>query len=214
MNRPTRDSHASSRRRPTKLAAAAGACLALLAAGSANALPAPDVPSDIDVPADTKLFRVDHAVGTQNYICLPSATAPSGFGWVLAGPQATLFTSRGRQTATHYLSPNPDESGTPRATWQDSRDTSALWAVKTAESSDAAYVAPDAIPWFLLEVKGVQYTSNERGRLSRARFIQRINTVGGKAPATGCAATGDVGKREFIPYEADYLFFRFTQDAV
>jgi hypothetical protein len=200
---------ASPRLGSTSLAVAAGACIALLSATQASALPRPSVPTILEVDPELKLFRVDHAEGTQNYICLPSAMAPSGFAWILAGPQATLFTSKGRQTATHFLSPNPEEGGTARAAWQDSRDTSTVWAVKTQESSDPAFVDPNAIPWFLLEVKGADSGPRGGERISRARYIQRINTSGGKAPATGCEAAGDVGKREFVPYVADYLFFKF-----
>jgi hypothetical protein len=38
-------------------------------------------------------------------------------------------------------------------------------------------------------------------------FIQRVNTVGGSAPATGCDATAQ-GTQLRVPYTASYLFFR------
>ena len=41
-----------------------------------------------------------------------------------------------------------------QATWQDSGDTSAVWAKRRDGSMDAAYVAPDAIEWLLLDVTG------------------------------------------------------------
>lgn len=215
MSRITRTSLGASRRRRTAcFAAVAGACVALLPATQARALKPPPVPGDIVAPEDTKLFRKEHAEGTQNYICLPSAPAPSGFAWVPTGPQATLFNARGRQGMTHFLSPNPEEPGTARATWQDSRDTSSVWAAMFETSDDPAFVDPDAIAWLLLEVKGAQDGPRGGSRISRARWIQRLNTSGGKAPATGCATAGDVGKREFVPYSADYLFYRFTKDVV
>lgn len=83
----------------------------------------PPVPATIAAPPDSKAFFEGHAVGTQNYICLPSA---AGVAWTLFGPQATLFDDHGKQVITHFLSPNPIESGTARATWQHSRDTSRL----------------------------------------------------------------------------------------
>ena len=43
--------------------------------------------------------------------------------------------------------------------------------------------------------------------LTRTTFIQRVNTSGGLAPATGCSQASDVGKKAFIPYTADYFFF-------
>jgi hypothetical protein len=39
-------------------------------------------------------------------------------------------------------------------------------------------------------------------------FIQRVNTVGGVAPATGCAASTDVGKKSFVPYAAEYILLQ------
>ena len=83
---------------------------------------------------------------------------------------------------THYLSPNPIEAGIARATWRHSRDTSTVWAVAVETSSDAAYVAPGAIPWLKLEVKGAQYGPDGGSKLTATKFIQRVNTAGGKAP--------------------------------
>jgi hypothetical protein len=45
-------------------------------------------------------------------------------------------------------------------------------------------------------------------RLTVATYIHRLNTVGGIAPATGCSQSVDVGSRIFVPYEADYFFYR------
>ena len=42
----------------------------------------------------------------------------------------------------------------PRATWQDSRNTSAVWAKAIESSSEPDFVEPGAIPWLLLEVVG------------------------------------------------------------
>jgi hypothetical protein len=44
--------------------------------------------------------------------------------------------------------------------------------------------------------------------LSETTFIQRLNTTGGSAPATGCSASADVGTQALMPYSADYYFFR------
>jgi hypothetical protein len=83
----------------------------------------PPVPPDIHVPGGNRAFLVGHAIGTQNYICLP---ATSGVAWTLVGPQATLFSDDWGQTTTHFLSPSPLEGGMARATWQHSRDTSSV----------------------------------------------------------------------------------------
>jgi len=168
----------------------------------ADQLTPPTVPTSIQAPAGNKVFLVGHAVGTQNYICLPAATS-SGFAWTLFGPQATLFDDQGKQIITHFLSANPAEAGTPRATWQHSKDTSAVWALAIANAA-----VPDAIPLLLLRVVGAQEGTIGSDRLTDTTFIHRLNTVGGVAPATGCALSSNVGARALIPYTADYFFYR------
>jgi hypothetical protein len=154
-----------------------------------------------------KAFFEGHAFGTQDYICLPSGT---GFAWTFFGPQATLFNDDDKQVITHFLSPNPFEGGTSRATWQHSRDTSTVWAVATlaTTSTDPAFVAPGAIPWLRLQAVGAQDGPTDGDKLAATTFIQRLNTSGGEAPSTGCTRSTDVGKKALVPYTADYFFYK------
>jgi hypothetical protein len=178
-----------------------------IASGTAYAqrIDTPPVPDNIQVPAGNRAFLLGHAAGTQNYICLPSA---AGFSWTLFGPQATLFNDDDRQVITHFLSPNPIENGLARATWQHSRDTSAIWGQAIASSSDPNFVAPGAIPWLLLQVVGAADGPDGGDRLTPATYIHRVNTVGGMAPSTGCAQSTNVGSRVFVGYLADYIFYK------
>ena len=191
---------------PYLVVVAGALCLAILSPGLHAHAAVPAVPADLEVPAGHELFLRGRAIGTQNYLCLPT---DSGFGWVLFGPQATLFKFR-RQIITHFLSPNPDEDDLPRATWQHSRDTSSVWAMAVASSSDPDFVRPGAIPWLLLEVVGAEPGPGGGTRLTETAFIQRIRTSGGLAPETGCDEAPDVGARAFVPYRADYLFYEPT----
>ena len=200
--------------RPTTPRTMRFACATVLALAFASSLPQqayaqretlPRVPDPIQVPAGHRLFLAGHAYGTQNYICLPSGT---GFAWMLFGPQATLLHNDARQMMTHFLSPNPDEDGTLRATWQHSVDTSAVWARAIASSADPGFVASGAIPWLLLEVVGAEGGPTGGRRLTVTTYIHRLNTAGGMAPATGCSQSANVGSRIFVPYEADYFFYR------
>jgi hypothetical protein len=50
-------------------------------------------------------------------------------------------------------------------------------------------------------------------KLASASFIQRVNTAGGAAPATGCSSSTDIGRRALVPYAADYVFYRNRSDA-
>jgi hypothetical protein len=165
----------------------------------------PPVPDNLQVPAGNKVSFLGHAFGTQNYICLPSGSA---FIWTLFTPQATLFDDHDRQVTTHFFSPNPDENGIVRAAWQHSRDTSAVWGRAIASSSDGNFVAPGAIPWLLIQVVGAEDGPTGGDRLTAATFIHRLNTVGGIAPSSGCALSTDVGKTAFMPYTADYFFYK------
>jgi hypothetical protein len=163
----------------------------------------PPVPPNLQVPEGNKVFLEGHAIGTQNYICLPSG---SSFVWTFFGPQATLFNDDDKQLITHFLSPNPNESDIARATWQHSRDTSTVWAVALPDASSS--VEPGAIPWLLLEVVGTETGPTGGDRLTRTTFIQRLNTSGGIAPLTGCVQSADIGKRALVPYTADYFFYK------
>lgn len=174
------------------------------AAQSAAGKRGPAVPAGLEAPAGHVPYLTTRALGTQNYICLPAAT---GVGWVHLGPQATLFNRAGRELTTHFLSVNPREQ-VARATWQDSNDSSSVWAAAVASSSDPAWVAPGAIPWLLLEAVGVQRGPTGGRGLSRTTFIQRVNTVGGVAPGAGCTTTSQIGARAFVPYRTDYVFYR------
>jgi hypothetical protein len=191
-----------------RLALAVAFTVALLPPLAAADLMPPPVPPDLEVPAGNTAFLEWHASGTQNYIYLPSA---AGIAWTLVGPQATLFNDWDRQLITHFLSPNPDEGDTPRATWQHSLDTSSVWAVAIASSANPTFVASGAIPWLLLQVVGRQPGPTGGDRLADSTFIQRVHTSGGVAPSTGCVEFTDVGQRAFVPYTAAYVFYEAPQ---
>ena len=179
----------------------------------AHAFPAqniavPPLPPDLEeVPPPHRVTFVGHAIGTQNYVCLPSGP---GFAWSPFGPQATLFDDDARQIVTHFLSPNPDEGGIARATWQHSRDTSTVWAMAIESSADPDFVAPGAIPWLLLDVVGAERGPTGGHRLTETAYIQRVNTSGGLAPTTGCADATNVGNKALVPYTTDYIFYKAT----
>jgi Protein of unknown function (DUF3455) len=196
------------RRWTTTLTALASACLVMLPPGlDAHDLTPPPVPAGLEVPAGHRPFLRGHAVGTQNYICLfPGSDSPWGF----VGPQATLFNDDGQQIMTHFLSPNPDEGGTARATWQHSRDTSAVWAKRIALSSDPNFVEPGAIPWFLLKVVGKEPEPTPWHWLTETTYIQRVYTTGGMEPTSRCAEADNVGEQVLVPYTADYVFYKAT----
>ena len=183
-------------------------------AAHADEIAPPSVPGPIHVDDGNEVFLVGHGVGTQNYVCTTSAASVSGFAFSLFTPEATLFDNAGEQLITHFFSPNddprlgPPERGTIRVTWEDSRDSSRVWAALLEQSTEAPFVRPDAVAWLKLQTKGVAAGPDGGDRLTKTTFIQRVNTVGGLAPATGCSTFEDVGRRAFVPYSADYFFYR------
>ena len=169
----------------------------------------PPVPTNIEAPVGHRAYLLGRAVGTQNYVCLPSG---AGAAWAFFAPQATLFNDDDQQIITHFLSANPDEAFLPRATWQDSRDTSSVWAFATPDttSTDSRFVAPGAIPWLRLQVSGDEEGPRGGDKLTETTYIQRVNTAGGIVPSTGCAVAADIGKKALVPYTADYFFYRYV----
>jgi hypothetical protein len=165
-------------------------------------------------------FLAGHGVGTQGYVCLPSG---AGASWTVnnARPEATLFTNffgASIQIITHFQSPveNPNGVGPnpPRfgdATWQSSFDSSRVWAQKTKNvpaGTDASCPNTGAIDCLLLQTIGSAQGPTGGKALTGTTFIQRLNTRGGSAPATGCSTLADVGKQALVGYSADYHFFR------
>jgi len=169
----------------------------------------PDVPPEL-VPADGNvLFANGYAVGTQNYMCLPAAGG--GVAWKFFAPQATLYVTvlgLHPQLATHFLSANPDEDGLARPTWQHSIDSSKVWGKVYKIVTDPNYVEPGAIPWLLLEMAGKEPGPDGGSFMAQTTYIQRINTSGGVAPATGCSQAGNVGALALVPYTTDYYFYK------
>lgn len=163
----------------------------------------PSVPAEIELSSAYKVFFFGHAVGTQNYMCAPAAT-PSGVNWFFIGPQATLFDSTGEQVVTHFLSKNPLRNDALQATWQHSRDSSKVWAQRL----NGAVVAPDAIEWLLLEVTGPEAGPTGGVKLNAAVRIHRVNTVGGMKPPASECTPATINARKFVPYEADYYFYK------
>jgi hypothetical protein len=182
--------------------------VALPQVGHAQNVTPPPVPGTLQVAEGNEAFLIGHAFGSQDYVCAASA---SGVAFVLTTPEAVLFDNAARRVINHYFSPNPVEGGTIRATWQSTRNSSVFWAklVHAATSAtDPDFVAKDAIAWLLLSRTGVLEGSGNGDNLAEATFVQRVNTVGGLAPSVGCNSPDDIGKTAFVPYEADYVFYR------
>ena len=195
-------------------ALAVGLMFSLPQLAQAQSVTPPPVPDNkLQVEPGNEAFLLGHGAGTQNYICKQSGTSVK---FVLFTPQATLFRDNDdRQVITHFFSPNPSEpntdatvvaDGTIRVTWQ-ARDSSIVWA-KVHQPDGMLTVDPHAVAWLLLDAVATQDGPTGGKTLSDTTFIQRVNTTGGLAPKTGCTSLTDVGNQAFVPYTADYVFYK------
>jgi hypothetical protein len=150
-----------------------------------DALRAPVLPSPtLAVPAGNRPSFSYDAVGVQIYAC---TATPTSVGWMFQAPEATLYDKHGHIAGKHYIGP----------VWE-SNDGSTVKGAKIA-----AFTAdPTAIPELLLQASAHTGT----GTMSPVTFIQRLDTVGGLAPATGCDAD-HVGAIARVDYTATYFFY-------
>jgi hypothetical protein len=129
-----------------------------------------------------------HAVGVQIYECRATGTDGGRFEWAFKAPEADLFDRFGDRIGRHSKGP----------AWELTDGSRVIGEVIAKES------APDAggIPWLLLGVDG-----SGSGRFGPIRRIQRLDTIGGEAPAGGCSRS-HAGEKVRVAYRARYLFFR------
>jgi len=147
---------------------------------------APELTGDaekLEAEAGNKVAFHAYAEGVQIYRW-------TGTAWAFVGPEAVLYATDNAGGAgvigIHYAGP----------TWESAGGSKVVGQVVDRCTPD-----PDAIDWLLL--RGA--SSGGPGIFNGVTFIQRINTVGGKAPT---AAGEFVGQVVRVPYTADYFFYR------
>jgi hypothetical protein len=121
------------------------------------------------------------AAGVQVYTCRNGA-------WEFVAPEADLYNGIGQRVGRHSAGP----------TWEamdGSRITGTVSARLPAKSADS-------IPWLLLAAK----VAGPEGAFSKVTNVQRIDTIGGVAPKSGCDAAA-AGTQVRVPYAAQYVFF-------
>ena len=148
----------------------------------------PLVPENLRTPATEVLSLETEATGVQIYECNASKDVPTRFEWVFKAPEADLFDRAGNRIGKHYAGP----------TWESNDGSKVVGEVK------AQVAGPDsgAIPWLLLNAKSTSGT----GVFSQTKSIQRVHTVGGKAPTEPCSQA-QAGKVTRVGYKATYYFY-------
>jgi len=174
-------------------AALSAACLAGCANVTTSA--AREVtPDALVVPAGQTLMLKTQASGVQIYRCQPAKDDATHFEWALRAPEADLSDDLGNPIGKHYAGP----------TWEAADGSRVVGEVKGRDNGPD----PTAIPWLLLAAK----SNSDSGVFAAVRYVQRLHTVGGKAPADGCDA-GHAGTETRVAYKADYYFYSATPAA-
>jgi Protein of unknown function (DUF3455) len=156
-------------------------CFGVASAGDAA------IPDAIKVPGGNSAYLTIHAKGDQVFHCVLKA---GEYSWKWHAPEAKLYDTQNQVlVGSHGAGPS----------WTH-RDGSSIKA-KVLQKTDA----PDnsAAAWLLLVV--TEHKGD--GVLAKANYIQRINTLGGVAPLSGCDAN-HLGSEKRVAYIADYNFYR------
>lgn len=173
--------------------AIAASAVALISACASSPMMKPfdqaGLPAAVQVPAGNKVFWETVGVGEITYECRAKTGAAGQFEWVFVGPDARLNDRSGKQVGKYYG---------PPATWE-GMDGVKLTATQVAVSPGGA----GNIPMQLVKANPAMGT----GSVTGTTYIQRVATMGGVAPAAACAA-GNVGAKQIVKYQADYIFWR------
>jgi hypothetical protein len=148
----------------------------------------PEVPAILEPGEGHKVSYHTYAKGVQVYVC--TETSPGVYAWVFKEPVANMYSDPTYQNLVgrHYAGP----------TWESNTGSTVVAAKIEGVTVDA-----DAIPWLLLGT----VSAEGPGVFENTSRIQRVNTFGGIAPATG-ASPSNVGIEIEIPYTAEYYFYR------
>ena len=145
---------------------------------------AQEILAKIAPPADATPMGKYTARGVQIYNCVIKDGAKV---WVFNGPDAMLLDANGNLAGKHYAGP----------TWEAPDGSKIVGKVMVSAPAPKA----DAIPWLLLSVEG-----SGNGVLSKARFVQRVNTEGGVGPTGAC--DDPVGMEARSDYKAEYIVYK------
>jgi hypothetical protein len=148
-----------------------------------------------------------HALGngTQNYACIgtpidggaDAGDAGATFAWTLVTPNATLTDCNGAIIGHHFAS----DAGATAPEWLEVDNSYIIGHKIAAYTPDGG---SGSIPWLLLQATG--HDGTDAGVLSNVTYVQRLDTDGGLAPATGCDFDSS-GTTTNVGYQADYYFF-------
>jgi len=172
----------------TVLTAAAAALLCWVSGHSGAAeFDTSAIPAALRAPAGEVLAIPARVIGVQIYECAAAQDVPTHYTWTLKAPEAELQDESGLVLGKHYGGP----------TWESTDGSKVVGEVVAKVDT-----ADGGVPWLLLHSK----STSGAGMFAHVTSIQRLHTVGGKAPTAGCDAQ-QAGRERRVPYTADYRFY-------
>ncbi len=147
------------------------------------------LPPTVQVPAGNSVAMQTVGAGDITYECRVKKDMAGQFEWVFVGPDAVLADRSGKKVGKYYG---------PPATWE-GNDGSKITATQLAVAPAGA----GNIPFQLVKANPAVGS----GAMTGVTYIQRVATKGGVAPASACGA-GNVGSKEVVKYQADYIFWK------
>ena len=164
-------------------------CASLLAGCASTPALAPIVlPDNLQVAPTQVLTLEAKATGVQIYQCAAAPADAAKFEWHFVAPQAELYDQHDNKIGQHYAGP----------TWESNDGSKVVGALQAqSKAADA-----DAIAWLLLSAKA----NSGKGVFGQTQSIQRLQTLGGAAPADGCDQAR-LGQQTRVPYQAIYRFY-------
>ena len=156
----------------------------------------PTPPAAIAVPASATLVAKFYAKGDQVYTCTDTGSDAGDAGvppytWVLKTPDAKLYNASCAEVGLHYLGP----------TWWLAADGSSVVGARLASAPSAT---AGAIAQLVLKATSHDADGGP-GLLTNVTFVQRLDTVGGAAPAS--CTMGQLGQDLRVAYTANYYFY-------
>ena len=145
------------------------------------------LPEAVRAPAGTTQKMWTVGAGEITYECREKKDMAGQFEWAFVAPVATLKNQAGAVVGKYYAGP----------TWE-SADGSKV----TGKQLAVAPAAPGNIPLQLVKTD----PAVGMGAMQGISHIQRLQTVGGVAPAAACKMANK-GERRQVAYQADYVFY-------
>jgi len=178
------DSRFASHRALTPIVTGAALALACTAAWVSTAQAQTAVPATLTPPETTHVVAALRASGTQIYVCKRDAN--NELSWTFKAPSADLYDASGQLVVKHGAGPSWEASDGSKITGT---------VLQQAPNTDQ----PGSIALLLLQAT----PAGGPGLLASVRYVQRLDTRGGVAPAAPCTQEGQEGRS---PYLAEYVF--------